>query len=93
MRRVFIALGFIASLILQTTILPFLSLGGVMPDLLLVLVIFTALFYGSLAGGVVGFVVGLTQDLLGGHYLGLGAPELLCRRLPDGLPQATGKHR
>ena len=73
MRSVSIALAFIISLILQTTILPFLRLGGVMPDLLLVLVIFNALFNGSLAGGIVGFTVGLTQDLLGGHYLGLGA--------------------
>ncbi len=77
MRRACIVLAFIASLILQTTILPFLSLGGVMPDLLLVLVIFTALFYGSLAGGVGGFVVGLAQDLLRGHYLGLGGLSCL----------------
>jgi rod shape-determining protein MreD len=73
MRFVFIALAFIASLILQTTILPLLRLGGVIPDLLLVLVIFTALYYGSLAGGAVGLAAGLAQDLLGGHYLGLGA--------------------
>jgi rod shape-determining protein MreD len=73
MRFVSIALAFIVSLILQTTILPFLRLGGVIPDLLLVLVIFTAIFYGSLAGGVVGLTAGLMQDLLGGHYLGLGA--------------------
>jgi rod shape-determining protein MreD len=73
MRRVFIVLVFIASLILQTTILPFWHIDGVMPNLLLVLVIFTALFYGSLTGGMVGFAVGLAQDLLGGHYLGLGA--------------------
>jgi rod shape-determining protein MreD len=73
MRFVSIILAFIVSLILQTTILPFLRLGGVTPDLLLVLVMFNALFYGSFAGGVVGLTVGLTQDLLGGHYLGLGA--------------------
>jgi rod shape-determining protein MreD len=48
-------------------------LGGIIPDLLLVLVIINALFNGSLAGGIVGFTVGLMQDLLGGHYLGLGA--------------------
>jgi len=73
MRRVFIVLVFIATLILQTTILPYLRIGGAMPDMLLVLVIFTALFYGSLAGGAVGLAVGLAQDLLGGHYFGLGA--------------------
>jgi rod shape-determining protein MreD len=73
MRFVSIALAFIVALILQTTILPFLRLGGVTPDLLLVLVMFNALFYGSFAGGVVGLTTGLAQDLLGGHYLGLGA--------------------
>jgi rod shape-determining protein MreD len=73
MRSVAIVLAFIAALILQTTILPIIRLGGAIPDLLLVLVIFNALFNGSLAGGAVGFTVGLAQDLLGGHYLGLGA--------------------
>jgi len=73
MRFLCIVLAFIISLILQTTILPLLRLGGVMPDLLLVMVIFTALYYGSLVGGAAGFAVGLAQDLLGGHYLGLGA--------------------
>lgn len=73
MRRLFIVLAFIIVLILQTTILPLMRIWGIMPDLLLVLVIFTALFYGSLTGGVVGFAAGLLQDLIGGPYLGLGA--------------------
>ncbi len=73
MRWLFVLLSFIAALILQTTVLPLLSIGGVIPDLLLVLVIFTALFYGSVKGAATGFILGLILDLIGGHYLGLGA--------------------
>lgn len=73
MRPLLIVLAFIAALILQTTVLPLLRIGGAMSDLLLVLVIFTALFRGSLAGGAAGFAAGLAQDLIGGPYIGLGA--------------------
>ncbi|MDH7577195.1 MAG: rod shape-determining protein MreD [Bacillota bacterium] len=64
-------LFFFVSLILQTTIIPFFQVGGVIPNLLLVLIIFTALYYGSGVGGAVGFTVGLIQDLLVGRYFGL----------------------
>jgi rod shape-determining protein MreD len=73
MRWLSIALSFIVALILQTTVLPFLRIDGVIPDLLLVLVIFTAIYYGSVKGAAVGFAVGLALDLIGGRHLGLGA--------------------
>jgi len=44
-----------------------------MPDLLLILIVFTGLFFGSAKGGAIGFAVGLLEDLLAGRYLGLGA--------------------
>ncbi|KUK31358.1 MAG: Rod shape-determining protein [Thermoanaerobacterales bacterium 50_218] len=61
---------FLLSLLLQTTILPFLKIGGVMPDLLLIFLIFLALFRGSSKGGIAGFFVGLLEDLLVGRCLG-----------------------
>ncbi len=72
-RATLVLLTFIISLILQTTILPLLKIEGVMPDLILVLVVFTALFSSAFTGGVVGFTAGLVQDLIIGRYLGLCA--------------------
>lgn len=73
MRTLFLFLIFFISLILQTTLLSFLRIGGIMPDLLLIFLILVALLCGSLVGGVLGFTVGLAQDLLRGRYLGLQA--------------------
>ena len=72
-RTLLICLSFFVALILQTTILPLLQFKGVMPDLLLILVIFTALFSTSTVGGATGFIVGFMQDLIISRYLGLCA--------------------
>lgn len=64
---------FFISLIVQTTVLPLLQVRGVMPDLLLILIVFNALFSNYLVGGLTGFLVGFLQDLLIGRYLGLCA--------------------
>ena len=72
-RSLLILLSFILALILQTTVLPLMQFRGVMPDLLLILVIFTALFSNSTVGGVTGFIVGFLQDLVISRYLGLCA--------------------
>lgn len=72
-RSILIFLAFFLSLILQTTILPLLRVGGVMPDLVLVLVVFTALFSNAFIGGATGFAACFLQDLLIGRYLGLCA--------------------
>ncbi len=72
-RSLLIVLSFFIALTLQTTILPLLQVGGAMPDLLLILVVFTALFSDSNTGGAVGFTVGFLQDLIITRYLGLYA--------------------
>lgn len=73
LRTTVVLLVFLASFILQTTLLPLLQFHGVTPDLLLVLIVLTGLFSGSARGGAVGFAVGLLEDLLTGRYLGLAA--------------------
>lgn len=73
LQTIIISLVFLVSLVLQTTILPLLQFHGIMPDLLLILIVLTGLFLGSVKGGAVGFAVGLLEDLLAGRYLGLGA--------------------
>lgn len=59
--------------VLQTTVVPFIGLHGVTPDLLLIYVIIIALREGQIPGTVVGFVIGLFSDLAAGDFIGLGA--------------------
>ncbi|MFZ3170570.1 MAG: rod shape-determining protein MreD [Carboxydocellales bacterium] len=68
-----LALLLVISLVLETTLFHWLSVWGVQPDLVLVLVVFFALFSGSSGGAFFGFLGGLAQDALSGQYLGLNA--------------------
>lgn len=61
------------SLTLEGTIFNNLTLWGIKPDLLLVIVIIYGLFRGSVPGAQLGFVYGLVEDLLLGHFVGLNA--------------------
>ena len=57
----------------QWSIVPALSMGGISPDLPLILTVLLALRYGPETGCVVGFVAGLLQDTAGGGLLGVQA--------------------
>lgn len=63
----------VALLILQTTFIPFLSLSGTLPDLLLIWVVVYAIRRGQIEGMVAGFLVGLLEDLLTTQFFGLSA--------------------
>jgi rod shape-determining protein MreD len=63
----------VALLILQTTFVPLLSLGGVTPDLLLIWVVYFALARGQVEGMLAGFTAGLLEDLLTTQFFGLAA--------------------
>ncbi len=71
MRYVYITLLFILCLILQSTVFSIATVAGIKPDLVLILVVLFALIRGSREGAVVGFIGGLLQDLLLGHFIGL----------------------
>lgn len=60
-------------LLLQTTLLHYAAIYGVMPNILIVFVIVTALLRGNVEGGVVGFFAGLALDMLFGSVLGFYA--------------------
>ena len=57
----------------QSSVVPSWSVGGVTPDLPLVLTTLVALRRGPEAGCLVGFATGLLQDAAGGGLLGLQA--------------------
>jgi rod shape-determining protein MreD len=59
--------------ILQTTIIPYTSIENVIPDILLVWVVYVAIQLGQIPGMVTGFIVGLIVDLVSGQFLGLSA--------------------
>lgn len=59
-----LTLVLVTAAILQTSLLPFLSVSGFRPDLLLLLTIAIALRDGLLAGLRVGFAAGVLADLL-----------------------------
>jgi rod shape-determining protein MreD len=67
--------GAVVVLLLQTTVVRFLAIGGVVPDLVLLWIIGIAVRRGQLAATVTGFGLGLVFDLLSGPdgMLGLSA--------------------
>ncbi|MDX2127961.1 MAG: rod shape-determining protein MreD [Chloroherpetonaceae bacterium] len=66
------SIGFLFFALSQKFLVDKLALGGVRPDIILILLVFFARNEGQSAGTVVGFVVGLMTDLLYGT-LGLSA--------------------
>ena len=62
-------------LVLQTTLLRFMAIGGLTPDLLLLWIVAVAVRQGQVTATVVGFCSGLALDLLSGNdgMLGLAA--------------------
>ncbi|HOM01815.1 MAG TPA: rod shape-determining protein MreD [Acetivibrio sp.] len=65
-------LMFILALI-QSTVLESISVFNVKPNLLLILTVSAALLGNNVEGAVIGFLCGLTQDMLSGRVLGFYA--------------------
>jgi len=65
-------------IILQDTVLNVISIAEGKPDFVLILVVFFALFHGSVQGGLLGVVFGLMEDLMTGRFIGLNA---ICKGL------------
>lgn len=59
--------------LVQSTVVPLFGVGGVVPDLPVVLVVLLALRRGPEAGCLSGFALGLAQDLVAGGPVGLQA--------------------
>lgn len=69
-RAAIVALGI---LILQSTFIPFLAIGGYSPDLFVIWIVYMAIRRGQIDATAAGFVVGLLQDLVSTQFFGLGA--------------------
>lgn len=63
-------LWFFPVLVIQITIVPLIAVNGIVPDLVIILLVFYSLKRGQLYGTVLGFVYGLLFDLITGSLLG-----------------------
>ncbi|HEY3314394.1 MAG TPA: rod shape-determining protein MreD [Bacillota bacterium] len=91
----------IGAFLLQLTVVPFVAVHWVKPDLILVVAILGGLLYGPNYGAVAGLFGGLLEDLFIGHYIGLfgltrmlagflaGLVETRVYREPFLVPMAT----
>ena len=70
LRFALITLGIIT---LQTTIIPFTSIANIIPDLLLIWIVYVAITEGQVTATLIGFLIGLTVDFISGQFLGLSA--------------------
>ncbi len=57
----------------QTTIIPYFEIGGVQPDLVLIVITIYAFIEGPVWGSLAGFMGGLLQDLVTIRNMGLGS--------------------
>ena len=62
----------VVCLVLQATAFNHLTVAGVKPDLLLIIIVLYGLLYGKKAGAL-GFIYGLVEDLLTGRFIGFNA--------------------
>ena len=60
-------------LILQTTIVPYTAIANIIPDVLLVWIVYVAVKMGQIPATILGFTVGLFMDLISGQFIGLSA--------------------
>jgi len=61
---------FFPLLLFQTTILPIIAIKGIVPDLIVILLVFYSMRLGQLTGTVLGFVYGFFFDVITGSLLG-----------------------
>lgn len=61
---------FIPVLIIQTTVVPLISIGQVVPDLIIILLVYYSITEGQIYGTILGFVYGFFFDLVTGSLLG-----------------------
>lgn len=73
-----LTLSTLGLIVLQTTIIPFTSVANIIPDLLLIWIVYIAVTRGQIPATIFGFAIGLSIDFLSGQFIGLSA---LCKTL------------
>ncbi|MCD5415028.1 MAG: rod shape-determining protein MreD [Clostridiales bacterium] len=73
MKNLIIGTIIMANFILHTTLFHNFKLFGVIPNTALVLVVTFSIHYGKSKGAVIGFLMGIIQDILFGRVVGMNA--------------------
>jgi rod shape-determining protein MreD len=73
MRLAILVSSALVFILLQALALDKLAIGEISPDFPLLLCAFLALYKGPIRGSIIGFVIGLLQDLFNPDFLGLNA--------------------
>ncbi len=61
---------FFPILLIQLTVMPLLSIGSVIPDLILILLVYYSITQGQIYGTVLGFIYGFLFDIITGSLIG-----------------------
>jgi rod shape-determining protein MreD len=77
----------VVTIVLQSTLIPLISIKGIHPDLLLVIVVSYALLSGKESGVGMGFFAGLLQDLVSGSIFGISTLSKLATGYVFGLAE------
>lgn len=67
---IFAIILFFPLLLLQSTLVPLISIVSVIPDLILILLVYFTLRMGQIHGTVLGFIYGFLLDMITGNILG-----------------------
>ena len=78
MKGFFLFLAAFLGIVLRDTVFNGLSVAGGKPDFVLILVVFFAIFRGSVQGGLMGVALGLLEYLMTGRFIGINA---ICKGL------------
>lgn len=73
LRGVIVSFIIIMNIVLQSTLIQYISIGGISFNLLVITVVSFAMMRGKIEGAIIGFVIGLLQDIFFGSVLGLYA--------------------
>ena len=87
MRLLYLLLLFAAALVLQSSLAPFLSFGGLIPvlDLPLIVAVHVGVTRGKTNGMLAGLLLGYAQDALSGGIVGLNGFSKICAGFTAGL--------
>lgn len=77
-----------AALFLQSTLLNFLTVWGIKPDLVIILVTFNAFLRGPREGALTGILGGIFEDLAAGSYIGMNALTMMAAGYLAGLTES-----
>lgn len=61
---------FFPVLLFQTTILPLIAIKGIIPDLIIILLVYYSIMLGQMTGTILGFIYGFFFDVITGSLLG-----------------------